>query len=313
MSTQLSVFTGNANPRLAEAMCLELGIPLGKAEVFQFSNENIFVKLIDSVRERDVYVVQTFSSPVNVSIMELLIMVDALKRASAGRITAVIPYYAYGRTDKKDQPRVPITARLLADLLTVAGVQRVLAMNLHAGQIQGFFNIPVDEISALGLLSRYFMDKKLADWAVVAPDLGAAKKARNFAERIGANLAVVEKRRIANEGRSQILNVIGEVANRRAIIFDDEVDTAGSVVGAANVLQEQGAAEIYAACTHGVLSGPAIERLRESAIREVVITDTIPLPEEKRLSKITVLPVGSLFAEAIQRIHGGGSVGALFR
>jgi ribose-phosphate pyrophosphokinase len=313
LHTQLSVFTGNANPRLAEAMCLELGIPLGKAEVFQFSNENIFVKLIDSVRERDVYVVQTFSSPVNVSIMELLIMIDALKRASAGRITAVIPYYAYGRTDKKDQPRVPITARLLADLLTVAGAQRVLAMNLHAGQIQGFFNIPVDEISALGLLSRYFIDKKLTDWVVVAPDLGAAKKARNFGERIGANLAVIEKRRLANDGRSQILNVIGEVAGRRALIFDDEVDTAGSVVGAANILQARGAAEIYAACTHGVFSGPAIGWLRESAIREIVITDTIPLAEEKRLSKITVLPVGSLFAEAIQRIHGGGSVGALFR
>ncbi|HLZ10713.1 MAG TPA: ribose-phosphate diphosphokinase, partial [Chloroflexota bacterium] len=261
MLTHISLFTGNANPRLAEAICLELGIPLGKAEVFQFSNENIFVKLIDSVRERDVYVVQSFSSPVNVSIMELLIMIDALKRASAARITAVIPYYAYGRTDKKDQPRVPITARLLADLLTVAGAQRVLAMNLHAGQIQGFFNIPVDEISALRPLSRYFVDKKLSDWVVVAPDLGAAKKARNFAERIGANLAVIEKRRFANEGSSEILNVIGEVANRRAIIFDDEVDTAGSIVGAAKVLQEQGTAEIYAACTHGVLSGPAIDRL----------------------------------------------------
>jgi ribose-phosphate pyrophosphokinase len=311
--TQLSIFTGNANPPLAEAICRELGIALGRAEVFQFSNENVFVKLIDSVRERDVYVVQSFSTPVNVSIMELLIIIDALKRASATRITAVIPYYAYGRTDKKDQPRVPITARLLADLITVAGANRVLTMNLHAGQIQGFFNIPVDELSAQALLSRYFLDKQLSDWVVVAPDLGAAKKARNFAERIGASLAVIEKRRPTNESRSQILNVIGNVAGHRAIIFDDEIDTAGSVIGTTRVLEQAGVGEIYATCTHGVLSGPAVERLRDSPIREVVITDTIPLPQPKQLPKMTVLSVAPLFAEAIQRIHTGVSVGALFR
>jgi ribose-phosphate pyrophosphokinase len=311
--TQLSIFTGNANPPLAEAICREVGIALGRAEVFQFSNENVFVKLIDSVRERDVYVVQSFSTPVNVSIMELLIIIDALKRASATRITAVIPYYAYGRTDKKDQPRVPITARLLADLITVAGANRVLTMNLHAGQIQGFFNIPVDELSAQALLSRYFLDKQLSDWVVVAPDLGAAKKARNFAERIGASLAVIEKRRPTNEGQSQILNVIGNVAGHRAIIFDDEIDTAGSVIGTARVLEQAGVQEIYATCTHGVLSGPSIERLRDSPIREIVITDTIPLPQPKQLPKITVLSVAPLFAEAIQRIHSGVSVGALFR
>ncbi len=313
MFTQLSIFTGNANPPLAEAICRELGIALGRAEVFQFSNENVFVKLIDSVRERDVYVVQSFSTPVNVSIMELLIIIDALKRASATRITAVIPYYAYGRTDKKDQPRVPITARLLADLITVAGANRVLTMNLHAGQIQGFFNIPVDELSAQALLSRYFLDKQLSDWVVVAPDLGAAKKARNFAERIGASLAVIEKRRPTNEGQSQILNVIGNVAGHRAIIFDDEIDTAGSVIGTARVLEQAGVQEIYATCTHGVLSGPSIERLRDSPIREIVITDTIPLPPPKQLPKITVLSVAPLFAEAVQRIHSGVSVGALFR
>jgi ribose-phosphate pyrophosphokinase len=311
--TQLSIFTGNANPPLAEAICREVGIALGRAEVFQFSNENVFVKLIDSVRERDVYVVQSFSTPVNVSIMELLIIIDALKRASATRITAVIPYYAYGRTDKKDQPRVPITARLLADLITVAGANRVLTMNLHAGQIQGFFNIPVDELSAQALLSRYFLDKQLSDWVVVAPDLGAAKKARNFAERIGASLAVIEKRRPTNEGQSQILNVIGNVAGHRAIIFDDEIDTAGSVIGTARVLEQAGVQEIYATCTHGVLSGPSIERLRDSPIREIVITDTIPLPQPKQLPKITALSVAPLFAEAIQRIHSGVSVGALFR
>ena len=265
------------------------------------------------MRERDVYVVQSFSTPVNVSIMELLIIIDALKRASATRITAVIPYYAYGRTDKKDQPRVPITARLLADLITVAGANRVLTMNLHAGQIQGFFNIPVDELSAQALLSRYFLDKQLSDWVVVAPDLGAAKKARNFAERIGASLAVIEKRRPTNESRSQILNVIGNVAGHRAIIFDDEIDTAGSVIGTTRVLEQAGVQEIYATCTHGVLSGPSIERLRDSPIREVVITDTIPLPPPKQLPKITVLSVAPLFAEAIQRIHSGVSVGALFR
>ena len=311
--TQQSIFTGNANPPLAEAICREVGIALGRAEVFQFSNENVFVKLIDSVRERDVYVVQSFSTPVNVSIMELLIIIDALKRASATRITAVIPYYAYGRTDKKDQPRVPITARLLADLITVAGANRVLTMNLHAGQIQGFFNIPVDELSAQALLSRYFLDKQLSDWVVVAPDLGAAKKARNFAERIGASLAVIEKRRPTNESRSQILNVIGNVAGHRAIIFDDEIDTAGSVIGTTRVLEQAGVQEIYATCTHGVFSGPSIERLRDSPIREIVITDTIPLPQPKQLPKITVLSVAPLFAEAIQRIHSGVSVGALFR
>ncbi|HVC33087.1 MAG TPA: ribose-phosphate pyrophosphokinase [Chloroflexota bacterium] len=309
----MSVFTGNANPALGQAISQELGVQLGKAEVFQFSNENIFVKLLDTVRERDVYVIQSFTSPVNTSILELLIMMDALKRASAGRITAVIPYFAYGRTDKKDQPRVPITARLLADLITVAGAQRVLTMNLHAGQIQGFFDVPVDELTALGILSRYFVEKKLSDWVVVAPDLGAAKKARDFAERIGASLAVIEKRRQANAGASKVLNVIGEVAGHRAVIFDDEIDTAGSVIGATDVLERAGVHEIYAACTHGVLSGPAIERLRSAAIQEVVMTDTVPLPPEKQLPKITVLSVASLFAEAIHRIHRGVSVGALFR
>src|SRR5712692_69919 len=260
----LSVFTGNANPQLSVAICQHLRVPLGNADVFQFSNENIFVKINDNVRGRDVFIIQPFCAPVNRSIMELLIIIDALKRASAARITAVIPYYAYGRTDKKDQPRVPITARLLADLITVAGANRVLTMTLHAGQIQGFFDVPVDELSALAPLSRYFVEKQLSDWVVVAPDLGAAKKARNFGERISASLAVIEKRRVTNEGKSQVLNVIGDVAGRRAIVFDDEIDTAGSVVGAARVLEKAGVQEIYATCTHGVLSGPAIERLRDS-------------------------------------------------
>src|SRR5947208_1139382 len=216
---EINVFSGNSNPKLAKEVCEYINLPMGRAEIFEFSNENIFCKINESVRENDVFVIQSLSTPVNLSIMELLIMIDALKRASAGRITAVLPYFAYGRTDKKDQPRVPITARLLADMITVAGANRVLTVDLHAGQIQGFFNLPVDELSSLALLSRFFAEKQLSDWVVVAPDLGAAKKARNFAERIGASLAVIEKRRPSNEGQSQVLNVIGEVAGHRAIIF----------------------------------------------------------------------------------------------
>lgn len=312
MYTELSVFSGNANPELARDICFDLGRPLGNAEVRQFSNENTFVKILDTVRERDVFVVQSFSSPVNDSIMEMLIMIDALKRASAGRITAVIPYYAYGRTDKKDQPRVPITARLLADMITVAGANRVLTMTLHAGQIQGFFNIPVDELSAQSRLSQYFVEKDLGDWVVVAPDLGAAKRARNFAQKVGASLAVIEKRRVSNDGNSQVLNVIGEVGGRRAIIYDDEIDTAGSLTGAARAVERAGATEIYGVATHGVLSGPAIERIENSSIRELVITNTVPLPPRKQVPQITVLNVAGIFADAIHRIHSGASVGALF-
>ncbi len=314
MYGQPMVFSGNANRPLAEAISRHLGIPLGNADVVEFSNENVFVRIKDVVREQDVFVVQPTCSPVNRSIMELLIMMDALKRASAARITAVIPYYAYGRTDKKDQPRVPITARLVADMVTVAGANRVLTIDLHAGQIQGFFSIPVDELTALRILSSHFAQGKyLDDVVVVAPDLGAAKRARNFAERLKLPLAVIEKRRDPTGVGSEILSVIGEVARKRAIIVDDEIDTAGSVTQAAALLADLGAQEVYATCTHPVLSGPAIDRLRDSNIKEVVVTDTIPLPEQKRLPKITVLSVAPMFAEAIQRIHSGGSVGALFR
>ncbi len=314
MVGKLSVFSGNANRKLAEQICDRLGIPLGQAQVFQFSNENIFVKVEDSVREQDVFVIQSFASPVNTSIMEMLILIDALKRASAGRITAVIPYFAYGRTDKKDQPRVPITARLLADMLTVAGAHRVLTMDLHAGQIQGFFNIPVDELSAVALLSRYVAQKNLLDPVVVAPDFNAAKRARNLAERIDASLAVVEKRRsLRNDSSIETLNIIGDVTHERAIIVDDEIDTAGSLLAVARVLREAGVSEIYACCVHGVFSSPAIERLRDDIITEVIVTDTIALPPEKKLDKISVISVAPLFAEAIQRIHSGGSVGELFQ
>jgi ribose-phosphate pyrophosphokinase len=308
---ELSVFSGNANPALAQAVCDYIGIPLGQLDLFEFANENIFVRIRESVRANDIFVVQSLSSPVNKSIMELLIMIDAFKRASAGRITAVLPYYAYGRTDKKDQPRVAITARLLADMITTAGADRILTLDLHAGQIEGFFSIPVDHLTAAPIIQRAFDDRRLRDVVVVAPDLGSAKRARNFAEGIGAPLALIEKRRVANDGNSEVLNLIGSVAGRPVVIVDDEIDTAGSICQATDTVLRHGATEVYAAATHGVLSGPAIERLAASPLREIVVTDTIPLPPRKRLDKITVLSVASLIGETIQRIHTGTTVGAM--
>ena len=251
---QFQIYTGNANRDLAEKICRYLGSELGDAQVFEFANENIFVKIMENVREKDVFIVQPTSSPVNKSIMELLIMIDAFKRASAGRITAVVPYYAYGRSDKKDQPRVPITARLVADMISVAGADRVLTMDLHQGQIQGFFNIPVDELTAVHILSNYFKHKRLEDLVVVT-DLGFAKRARTFAELLDAPLAIIEKRRVGNLDRAELLNVIGEVRGKRAIIVDDEVDTAGTLIETVNALGREGVTEIYACATHGVLSG----------------------------------------------------------
>ena len=312
MIDELKVFTCNAHPALAGGICDYLGIPLGKAEVFEFNNENIFVRIMENVRERDVFAIQTISSPVNKSLMELLIMLDALRRASAARITAVVPYYGYGRTDKKDQPRVPITARLIADLLTVAGANRLLTVDLHAGQIQGFFTIPVDELTALYILSSYFEDKALENLTVVATDIGISKRARDLAERLNAPLAIIEKRRVDNIDKAETLNIIGDVAGMRTLLFDDEIDTAGSLVAAAAALEENGATEIYACCTHPVFSGPAIERIAKSSIKEVVVTDTIPIPESKRNEKITILSMASLLGEAIHRIHSGLSIGAMF-
>jgi ribose-phosphate pyrophosphokinase len=308
----LSIFTGNANRPLAAAICKHLRIPLGDADVFQFSNENIFVKINDNVRGRDVFIIQPLSSPVNRSIMELLIMIDALKRASASRITAVIPYYAYGRTDKKDQPRVPITARLIADCITVAGAHRVLTMDMHAGQIQGFFNIPVDELTAQILQARYFSNLELGDFTVVSADEGFAKKARKLADRLDAPLAIVEKRRLGNDGQTEAMGIIGNVQGRNALIVDDEIDTAGSLTQAVRVVHEQGARNIYCCATHAVFSGPAIDRLKASPIREIVITDSIPLTAEKQLPNTRVLSVAELFAGAISRIHDGRSVTELF-
>jgi ribose-phosphate pyrophosphokinase len=309
---EINIFTANSNPALTKDICNYMNLPLGRAEIFEFSNENIFCKINESVRENDVFVIQALSSPVNRSIMELLIMIDALKRASAGRITAVLPYFAYGRTDKKDQPRVPITARLLADMITVAGANRVLTVDLHAGQIEGFFNIPVDHLSAVHIIADYFNAKQLTNPVVVSTDLGNAKRARNFAELLNCPLALIEKRRQGNNDRSTVLNLIGKVKGHEAVLIDDEIDTGGSMIHAAERVKEDGATEIYAACTHGILSGPAIERLKNSPIKELVLTDTIPLPPAKRLPNITVLTVSRLLGECIMRIHAGASVGALF-
>ncbi len=309
---ELKVFSGTAHPALAGAVCDYLGIPLGESKVFEFSNENIFVRILENVRERDVFIVQPICSPVNKSLVELLIMLDALRRASAGRITAVVPYYGYSRTDKKDQPRVPITARLIADLITTAGANRLLTVDLHAPQIQGFFTIPVDELTARPMLTQYFKEKGLDNLVVVATDIGISKVARDVAAKLEAPLAIMEKRRLGNIDASETLNVIGEVEGMRALTVDDEIDTAGSLVGVVNALMKQGATEIYACCTHPVFSGPAIQRISESPVKEVVVADTIPVNNDKKLNKITVLSIASLIGEAIHRIHTGLSVGAMF-
>ncbi len=309
---ELKVFTGNAHPALAKAVADYLKIAPGECEVFTFSNENIFVRILENVRQRDTFVIQPLCSPVNNNLVELLIMLDALKRASAGRITAVVPYYGYGRTDKKDQPRVPITARLVADLLTVAGANRLLTVDLHAAQIQGFFNIPVDELTALKLFTNYFKQKKLKDLVVVATDIGITKRARDLAANLDASLAIMEKRRVGNIDKAETMNVIGEVEGKVALTVDDEIDTGGSLISAASALEKRGVKEIYACCTHPIFSGSAVSKIAASLIKEVVVTDTVPVDGENKLDKITVLPIAPLLGEAIHRIHTGMSVGAMF-
>ena len=317
---ELRIFTGNANPELAKSICQRLGIPMGDMIVTSFSNENIFVKINESIREKDVFVVQSLGLPLSDRIMELLIMLDACKRAAAGRVTAVIPYFAYGRTDKRDQPRVPITARLLADMIQVAGAQQVITLDLHAGQIQGFFNIPVDELSAVHLLVRHFAERNWHDAVVVSPDLGFAKRARNFAEQLGVPLAIVEKRRIqqletADEPKSRVeaRTLIGDVAGKRCILVDDEILTGSSMIEAADLLMAQGARDVYAAAVHAVLAGNALERMANSAIRELVTTDSLCQPTGKSSSFLRVLSVAPLLAEVIQRIHSGVSIDTIFR
>lgn len=309
---ELKVFSGNAHPSLAQSICAYLQIPLGKVDVSEFSNENIFVRILENVRERDVFIVQPVCSPVNKSLVELLIMLDAFRRASAGRITAVVPYYGYGRTDKKDQPRVPITARLIADLIATAGANRLLTIDLHAPQIQGFFTMPVDELTALSMLCQYFQKKNIDNLVVVATDIGISKRARDFAAKLNAPLAIMEKRRLGNGDATETLNVIGEVQGMCALTVDDEIDTAGSLFNTVNTLLENGATEVYACCTHPVFSGSAIQKIASSPVKEVVVTDTIPVTGNKKLDKITVLPIAPLLGEAIHRIHTGSSIGAMF-
>jgi ribose-phosphate pyrophosphokinase len=312
MYGEIKIFSGNAHPELAKEISDYLRIPLSGADVFNFPNENIFVRLHSSVRGQDAFVIQPMSRPVSQSIMELLIMLDTLKRDSAGRITAVFPYMAYARSDKKDQPRVPITARLLADLIQTAGADRYLTIDLHAGQIQGFFYIPGDELTAFHIQRDYLRSKNLSDVVVVAPDAGRAKDARYMADALDAPLAIVEKRRYGNDPTARALQLIGEVRGRTAVLYDDEIDTAGTICSAINFLKEMGAADVYAVATHGILSGPALERLAATPLAELVVTNTVPVPQEKRLPNMTVLSVAPLLGEVIRRIHFGISVGALF-
>ena len=311
MHGTIKLFGGTGCPALAEEISQYLGIPLSGRDVIQFPNENIFVRLHESVRGQDVFLIQTTSSPVNHNIMELLIFLDTLKRASPDRVTAVIPYLAYGRSDKKDQPRVPITARLVADMIGVAGADRYITLDLHADQIQGFFNIPGDALTAFSILSDHFRDKRLEGAVVVAADLGFAKKARNLAAELHLPLALVEKRRVAAD--TEALTLVGEVEGHDVIIVDDEVDTGSTMVNAVSIVREYGARDIYLCFAHAVLSPPAVERLRGLPIREIVTTNSIPIPPEKQLPNLTILSVASLLGEVIRRVHEGRSVGEVFR
>jgi ribose-phosphate pyrophosphokinase len=312
MTDRLRLFSGNSNLEMAKEICRFLKIPLSKAKVRSFSDGEIFVEVEENVRGMDVFLVQSSCPPVNHNLMELLIMIDALKRASSRRITAVMPYYGYARQDRKVAPRVPISAKLVADLITAAGANRVLSMDLHAGQIQGFFNIPFDHMFAAPVLLDYISNNYQNDLVVVSPDAGGVERARAFAKRLQVNIAIIDKRRVSmNE--AQAMNIVGEIKGKRALILDDMIDTAGTLTQAVEALLGHGAQAVYAACTHPVLSGPAVERIENSPIEEVVVTNTIPLSEAAQASsKITVLSVSNLLAEAIQRIHDERSVSSLF-
>jgi ribose-phosphate pyrophosphokinase len=311
MPNIIKVFSGNANPELAHDICGHLNISLSKVEVRRFSDGEIFVEIGENVRGADVFVIQPTCTPVNDHLMELVIMVDALRRASARRITAVLPYYGYARQDRKVAPRVPITAKVVAEMLMVVGVRRVLAMDLHAGQIQGFFNIPVDHLYAAPVLLEY-INKAFNNVIMVSPDAGGVERTRAFAKRLKSDLAIIDKRR-DRPNESKAMNVIGDVEGKTAILLDDMVDTAGTLCNAAAMLMEAGAAEVHACCSHGVLSGPAIERLEASVIKSLVITNSIPLSgKSKECDKITVLSVSQLLGEAIGRIHSEDSVSSLF-
>ncbi len=309
---KLKLFAGNSNPVLAKEIADSLGLSLGKSTVSTFSDGEIYVKIEENVRGNDVFIVQSASDPVNTNIMELLILIDALKRASAREITAVIPYYGYARQDRKDQPRVPITAKLVADLIGSVGAHRVLTIDLHTGQIQGFFNIPVDHLYASPVLLNYFKQKKFDDLIIVSPDAGGVERARAFAKKMNVGLAIIDKRR-EGPNRTKIMNIIGEVENHDVLILDDMIDTAGTIAQAATAIKAKGARRIFAACAHPVFSGPAIERLNEAPIEEIVVTNTIPLRGKDEIcKKITVLSVAPLLGEAIKRINEELSVSSLF-
>ncbi len=312
MLNNLKIVTGNSNIQLAQAICNGLKIPLGKANVKKFSDGEIQVEIEENVRGMDVFVVQSTCTPVNRSLMELLIMMDAIKRASAERITAVMPYYGYARQDRKVAPRVPITAKLVADLITTAGSDRLLTIDLHAGQIQGFFNIPVDHLYSAPVMVDYIRKKYTNNLVIVSPDAGGVERARAFAKRLGATLAIIDKRR-PQPNESNIMNIIGDIQGKTALLLDDMVDTAGTLTQAANALRKEGAKKVVACCTHPVLSGNAIEKINQSDLEELVVTDTIPLRNEATgCKKIVVLSVAQLLGEAIKRIHNNDSVSSLF-
>ncbi|ERI93099.1 ribose-phosphate diphosphokinase [Clostridiales bacterium oral taxon 876 str. F0540] len=310
----IKIFTGNSHPKLAKEIAEILGAPVGASNVGKFSDGEISVDINETVRGADVFVVQSTNAPVNDNLMELLIMIDAFKRASAGRITAVMPYYGYARQDRKAKARDPITAKLVADIVTAAGADRVLTMDLHAAQIQGYFNIPVDHLLGVPILAKYFVQKGFGereDVVVVSPDLGSVTRARKFADKLHAPIAIIDKRR-PKANVSEIMNVIGDIKDKTVILIDDVIDTAGTICNGANALRDMGAKEVYACCTHSVLSGPAIERIEASAIKELVMLNTINLPEDRKLSKFNVLSVAPVFADAIRRIYEDMPVSRLF-
>ena len=307
----IKVFAANSNKPLAEKIARQLGLPLSKCTVGTFSDGEINVSIGETVRGSDVFIIQSTCTPVNNNLMELLIMIDAMKRASAGRITAVIPYFGYARQDRKSKSRDPISSKLVADLITAAGADRVLTMDLHAAQIQGFFNIPLDHLEGMPILSQYIERKELEDLVIVSPDLGSVNRARKIANRLDVPIAIIDKRR-PKPNVSEIMNIIGDIKDKNLLIIDDIIDTAGTLCNAANALKERGAKSVRACATHGILSGPAVERIRDSALDELILLDTIPLDDEKILPKIKVESVAPIFAQAIQRIYADQSVSTLF-
>ncbi len=310
----IKIFAGNSNRELAEEIAKKIRLPLGASVVSSFSDGEIAISINEVVRGSDVFIIQSTCTPVNDNLIELLILIDALKRASAGRITAVMPYFGYARQDRKAKARDPISAKLVANLITTAGADRVLTMDLHAPQLQGFFDIPVDHLLGAPLLAQYFMNKfanGVEDVVVVSPDIGSVGRCRKFAEKLDVPLAIIDKRR-PKANVCEIMNIIGDVRGKRVILVDDMIDTGGTIVNAASALSDIGATEVYACCTHGVLSGPAIDRVRTSPIKELITLNTIPLPKEKKISKVTILSVADVFAEAIERIYGDISISTLF-